>query len=58
VVLLGLVRSREEAARARALAERAKGVKAVTEQLEVVDRRRGDDHPGRGLFRRPTRKGA
>ena len=35
VVLRGRVRSRDEVGRAMALAERAKGVKAVVDQLEV-----------------------
>jgi len=36
VVLRGRVRSRDEVGRAMALAERAKGVKAVVDQLEVA----------------------
>ena len=49
VVLRGRVRSRDEVGRAMALAERAKGVKAVADQLEVVERARDG-----GRSRRPS----
>ena len=39
VVLRGAVRSRDEVGRAVAVAERAKGVVAVIEELEVVEKR-------------------